>query len=457
LIPQSFKDFDARVSTARLSNGMAFVHVPAAGMDDRFFLSCVIKAGSRSEMDSHSGIAHFLEHMMFRGSKRFPSFGGLAEAFESLGGEWNAATGQEYTEYIYSGVQRHAVEAIDLFLEFLANPLFRDIDVERQIILRELHGETNEFGVSTDVAHHISTLVWPGHALARPIIGTPATLASIDENSLHGFRSRWYQPANMALCVVGGTAAMADMAAKKFATYRPSGEHAPAETDASATVLSTSSLPLSRVIENSDNEYQFQVSFKCEGQWHDEAPVYEVLVRLLSDGFSARLPRRIREQLGLVYDIAADATLLSDCGLLNVTAAVDHENMLRFVSELGAILHQLTHTPPSSSELERYQRRALVDLEMALSEPASMAFRLAWNEINGKRRSIAHYAGRVLAVTPELLRECAATIFHPSNRAAVVLGPKKGTPSQTPGEPALSDVEFSQMIQDMGSQTVMPG
>jgi len=457
LIPQSFKAFDTRVSVRRLSNGMAFVHVPASGLDDRFFLSCLIRAGSRSEIESHSGIAHFLEHMMFRGSKRFPSFGGLAEAFEALGGEWNAATGQEYTEYIYSGVQRHAAEAIELFLEFMAQPVFRDIDVERQIILRELHGETNEFGVSTDVAHHISTLVWPGHALARPIIGIPETLAAIDENALHAFRSRWYQPENMALCVVGGTAATADAAAVKFESYRPAAEFTPAATDAAAAAPSSSNLPIARVIENSDNEYQVQVSFKCKGQWDEEAAVYEVLVRLLSDGFSARLPRRIREQLGLVYDIAADATLLTDCGLLNITASVDHENMERFTSELGAIVVQLTHTPPSAVELERYQRRALVDLEMALSEPASMAFRLGWNEINGKRRRIADYAGRVMAVTPEMIRDCAARLFHPSNRAAIALGPKKGTGSQTPGEPALSDADFARMIGGMDSPAVRPG
>lgn len=426
---------------------MAFVHVPAHSQDDRFFLSCIIKAGSRSEIANQSGIAHFLEHMMFRGSKRFPSFGGLAEAFESLGGEWNAATGQEYTEYIYSGVQRHAAEAVDLFLEFMGQPVFRDIEVERQIILRELHGELNEFGISTDVAHHISTLVWPDHALARPIIGAPVTLSSIGAEALHGFRSRWYQPENMALCVVGGSVATAGLAARKFESYRPEPGFPTAQTDQTAAILPESSLPGARIVENSDNEYQFQMSFKCGGQWDHEAPVYEVLVRLLSDGFSARLPRRIREELGLVYDVAADATLLSDCGLINLTAAVDHPNMARFISELGSIVGDLAGKEASIAEVERYQRRAMVDLELALSEPASMAFRLGWNEINGKRRSISDYAGHVMAVTPAMVRDCVASVFHSSRRAAVALGPKQGTPSHVSGEPALSDSGFQEMIE----------
>lgn len=449
MIPHSFQDFDTRVSSQRLSNGMSLVHLPASMTDDRFFLSCIIKAGSASELDSQSGIAHFLEHMMFRGSKRFPTFGGLAEAFEWLGGEWNAATGHEYTEYIYSGVQRHGLEAIDLFFEFMAEPALRDIEVERQIILRELHGELNEFGVSTDVAQHIGALVWPNHPRSRPIIGTPETLAKIDDKALRSFRSNWYQPENMALCIVGGTAAMADVAAKKFEVYRPLRNVGAGAVLANSPVTGplTGGLPSAWVIENSDNEYQFQMSFKSHGQWHDMAPVYDVLVRLLSDGFSARLPRRIREQLGLVYDIAADATLLADCGLINFTAAVDYENMEQFVLELGSILCHLMEVAPPAAELERYQRRALVDLELAMSDPGSMAYRLGWNELNNQRRTISGYADRVMAVTPELIRSCAAELFDKSNRAAVVFGPKHGTPSQTAGEPALSDESFNDMIQ----------
>lgn len=387
---------------------------------------------------------------MFRGSKRFPSFGGLSEAFEWLGGEWNAATGQEYTEYVYSGVQRHAAEAIDLFIEFLSEPVFRDIEVERQIILRELHGELNEFGISTDVTQHIGGLVWPNDPLATPIIGTPETLAGIDVSALRGFRSRWYQPENMVLCVVGGQPELADFTAKKFENYRPPTADTKnlfvSSSPSSPSLLTACGLPSAVVVENSDNEYQFQMSFKSHGQWHESAPVYEILVRLLSDGFSARLSRRIREELGLVYDIGADANLLSDTGTLNITAAVDHENMEKFISELGSLLKELTKTLPSATEFERYQRRAMVDLEMGMSEPASLAYRLAWNEIHGKGRSLAEYAGRILAVTPDQVRECAAELFTPANRAAIVMGPKQGTASQTAGEPALSDSAFNDMI-----------
>ena len=435
--------FDDRVACRRLANGMSFIHVPARD-DERLFLSCLIRSGSRVERAEHSGIAHFLEHMMFRGSKKFPSFGGLAEAFEWLGGEWNAATGQEYTEYVYSGVRRNHREAFDLFFEFLSEPVFRDIEVERQIILRELHGELNEFGLSTDVPHHISQLVWPGQALARPIIGEAASLARIGEGELREFRARWYRPENMALCVVGGTSQEADIAAAQFAGYRAATLASSAVGEASTKAQAK--LPAVKVVENSDNEYQFQMAFRCEGQWHDDAPVYEILVRMLSDGFSARLPRRIREELGLVYDISADATLMTDCGLLNINASVDYENMERLVSELGVLLRDIATKPAGAKELEKFQRRALVDLEMAASEPSQVAFRCAWNELNGKSRSLREYADRLMAVKAADIVHCARKVFVPANRAVVALGPKAGTASQGAGDPALSDTALRDMV-----------
>lgn len=118
----------------------------------------MIRTGARLEKSSELGISHFLEHMMFRGSERYPKFTDLAEAFEWLGGEWNAATGHEHTEYWYSGIHHTAPEIIELFADFLEHPKLTDIDIERNIIARELDGETNDHGHSTDLDYHIACL-----------------------------------------------------------------------------------------------------------------------------------------------------------------------------------------------------------------------------------------------------------------------------------------------------------
>jgi predicted Zn-dependent peptidase len=143
--------FDTGWRARALPNGMTALHVPMPH-DDHFFLGVMIKAGSRLESGDHPpGVSHFLEHMMFRGSARYPEFTRLAEAFEWLGGDWNAATGQEHTEYWYSGIRHTAPEVIELFADFLESPQLTDVETERNIILRELDGETNDHGHSTDL------------------------------------------------------------------------------------------------------------------------------------------------------------------------------------------------------------------------------------------------------------------------------------------------------------------
>ena len=176
------KRFDSCWTGRSLANGMTAVHVPAPDRES-FYLELMIRAGSRLERPETAGAAHFLEHMMFRGSKRFPEFTALARAFESLGGEWNAATGHEHTEYSYHGIKHNRVEAMELFHEFLQNPRLVDLAVERKVILREMEGDLNEHGHSLDTGQHIAGLVWPGSSLEQPILGTRESLLAMDRET----------------------------------------------------------------------------------------------------------------------------------------------------------------------------------------------------------------------------------------------------------------------------------
>ena len=162
--------FDGSWTTRTLANGMLAIHVPDP-RSDAFSVGLVARCGSRREPARLAGISHFLEHVLFRGSERFPGYTRLASEFEWLGGDWNAATGHEQTEYAYAGIGPTSSEAIELFAEFLERPRLADVDVERAIILRELEGETNEFGHNTDLDLHATRMLWPGTALARPILG----------------------------------------------------------------------------------------------------------------------------------------------------------------------------------------------------------------------------------------------------------------------------------------------
>ena len=415
--------FDKAWSKQTLSSGLTLLHVPQAH-DDHFFLGVMLKAGSRLEKGKHSkGVSHFLEHMMFRGSATYPEFTHLAEAFEWLGGEWNAATGHEHTEYWYAGIRHTAGEVIELFADFMAHPQLTDIEVERQIILRELDGETNDHGHSTDLDYHIATLLWPHSTMAQPILGTRDSLAKIDKTALHRYRDAFYVPNNMAICAVGGDASLRKVLAKHFGPLRqgfaatPRVKYAP---------LPKFVGPAVKWVEHSDNEYEIKLSFlggpACH-EWSRHAQPLQLLTRILADGFCSRLAKRLREELGLVYDIDAHTTLGLDNGTLDISASCAQDQLDEFLRELFALLQQLRTEGPTASELQRAIVRTVVDMELAPASSELMGTRLPWAQLADRQLSLAAERDSVKAVSVASVASLCRRLMRPETTALVVMGP----------------------------------
>ena len=412
--------FDRSWRTRRLASGLTVLHIPLPG-SDRFFIGAMIKAGSRLEAGEHpKGVSHFLEHMMFRGSGRYPEFAKLAEAFESLGGDWNAATGQEHTEYWYSGICHTARPVMELFTDFLESPQFTDLEVERNIILRELDGETNDHGHSTDLDHHVAELLWPGSTLAQPILGTPESLARIDLKALRRYRDQFYVPQNMSLCLVGGEDSMLAELAVLAGNLRGSFAAAPR---AAFAPLPAFKGPAVKWIEHSDNEYEIKLSFLVEGEFSPQAPVYDLIARMLADGFASRLARRLREELGLVYDLSAHATLGLDGGTIDIHATCAQDGLDEFLNELLALLRAFVQGGPSAAELRRAVIRAVVDGELSPTIPEVIGSRLAWAEVAGQPLKLAMERERLKALTVEDVAKVARRHLRLECAALAVMGP----------------------------------
>jgi predicted Zn-dependent peptidase len=413
--------YDSSIRQTTLANGLRVLHIPRSG-DSKLHVTTVFATGVRYESLELAGISHFLEHSMFRGSRRFPSSAALAEAFEWLGGEWNAATGTEHTEFWYTGTTRNRSSALDLFAEFIIHPTLTNVDTERQIILRELQGELNEAGVSTDPTWHLADLVWPGTSFALPILGTPESIERIDHAALERHRLSFYRPDNAVVCVVGDKDSdgvfrdvdtfFGKMPAGKGPLMRPQ-------------PLTSWTGPAAAQRENPDNEYQLQIAFIGEGLYSPKATEYDLVARILGDGFSSRLARRIREELGIVYDISSDASLYQDVGTLNISTAVSDADLDEFCVELAKITRDLADKGPTQDELARCKERALVDLELIPADPATSAFRVAWNTLCKRPVALGPVAEKIRAATTESVRQVCAELLRPERFAAIALGPKK--------------------------------
>lgn len=312
-------------------------------------------------------------------------------------------------------------ETIELFADFILRPALGDLDTERRIVQRELEGELNEHGVSTDPDYHIATKVWPDTSMAMPIIGTAETLNNISLDDLKNWFGHWYTPGNAVLCAVGGSASqIRQLLSDHFGSW--SAQQAPAKGFLPPSPFKG---PEAFWIENSDNEYQIQMSFICEGTGSPKTASYELLARILSDGFSSRLTRRIREELGLVYDINADLHQYDGMGLFNVTASVLGENLKPFFAEVIAILQKLKTELVNPKELDKHKHRALTDLNITTSEPSALAWRASWGSLSSTDAKLLPWAIRYQNTTSEQLKDIAAEIFNPERLCVTALGPNE--------------------------------
>ena len=424
--------FDRSWRMKTLPNGLRVAHIPLE-RDERFYLGATVRAGARYEPATRSGLSHFLEHMMFRGSRNYPSFPLLAKAFEWLGGEWNAATGYEHTEYWYSGHRRTAGDTIGLFHEFLAHPRLLDIETERDIVKRELMKELNEYGHSTDLDHHSLAQMWPGSSLARPILGDAATIGRFTKADLERYRASYYLPSNMVICAIGGSDEDGVLAKleKGFAGYSVPGQGRAPSTPPDVTMFRG---PKIKWVNHSDNEYQIQMSFPTVGEWDPAALGVQMLCRILGDGFSSRLASHLREKLGLVYEVDATASLMSDVGSVDINANVGPKELVVFFRELLGQLEKLVRSGPTAEEIERTQRRSLMDLELGPSDPESLSYRFGWALLMGRKPSLAKVATRLDGVNRAGLHKLAGRIFRRSRLSLVVLGPENAPLSKKVNE-----------------------
>ncbi|MEZ4742248.1 MAG: pitrilysin family protein [Bdellovibrionota bacterium] len=418
-----------------LDCGIRVVHCPAnSKFDNRLFLSALIKSELSCDGRFKDGIAHFLEHMMFRGSKNYPSFIQLADAFEWLGGEWNAETGHEYTEYTFKGIADNIPKTIQLFADFLVHPLLLDIEFEREVILREIEEEINEFGNSLDDEWHMSSLLWPDTWVAKPIAGS---LDSVREISLENLQQYWqetYLPENMLLCIAGNcdfpqvfstlNLLFADYGRGKTPSFQKEFENKAPKTEETKPIGYIEDGPRFKLVRNSDSQYQLRMSFPCEGEWSDEAIIYDVICRILADNYSSQLPLRLREELGLVYDVGCRAGLLSQVGSIDITATITIDKFYQFLTETCKVLKAFSTHGPTQKELAKNIHRSQIDISLAANDPEIIGTRAVWGELFGNGNKLSLEYTRLSSLTIEEIQRVAAKIFKPANCGVVVLGPK---------------------------------
>jgi predicted Zn-dependent peptidase len=403
-----------------LENGLRVVSVEMPHLHTAALVA-YIKVGSRYEQESTSGISHFLEHMLFRGTKSFPDSYQLNDAIEQLGGSLNAATCRDYTYFETRLPKESIAEGVRILSEIFTSPRFVKLETERQAVLEELSSDLDDNGNLICVDSISRLALFPAHPLGMPIIGHKDNIERFAKADVQTHFRRHYTAKNIILCGAGQLS-HADLldAAKRFLGKLPAGEEHAVTTPALLPVG-----PHFSYTENPGSQTQLSLAFRTVGDQHPDFVGMQLLWRILDDGMGARLHRRIYDDLGLAYEISAGLDPYFDIGVFDVDAAVRHENAPALLREVLRLLAELRDQGPSEAELNKAKKRYALDLKSTLDSPEGMAGWFGGTALFLQPEDFAQRIDKVNNFSVADVQRISREIFTPQNLFVTAVGDLK--------------------------------
>jgi predicted Zn-dependent peptidase len=401
------------VQISRLSNGLSVITHTMPHLET-VALGVWVKAGARDEKPEENGIAHFLEHMAFKGTAR-RSAQRIAEEIESAGGEINAATGMETTTY-YARVLKHDWPlALDILADILTDSVFdeEELDRERDVILQEIAAAHD---APDDLVFDLAqSAAYGTHPLGRPILGTAQRILSFDRNDLVSWRDRNYWAARMAVVAAGNIdhSAFAKEAERLLGHLAP-GQGPERTLPAFIADCQTSAKPL--------DQTHLVLSFSAPGYRHPDIYSLQVLSSLLGGGMSSRLFQEVREKRGLCYSVFSFGSAYEDAGSFGVYAASSPAHTRDLIDVTAEVMLSAS-TGVTSDEVNRAKAQLKASLVMNLESASARADQIARQFLAfGDVPDISTLIARIGAVEADDVKNLAGSLLKGKTPALSAVG-----------------------------------
>lgn len=399
-----------------LSNGLRLLAVPMPHVHRSVF-EAQIRIGSRFESARDNGISHFLEHMLYRGTPRFPSAHDQALAFEALGGTLLAATAKDYGSLQIALPPERFHEVLPLLSEVYQEPLMSGIEIERGIVREEILETLDEAGNLIDADDLLGSVAFSAHPLGLPITGSPEQIGEFDPIRLRRHHAAFYVGSNTTLVVAGriDPGAVLRELEQLFGGI-PRGARplvAPPQVQ---------SAPAFKFVPHGASQTCLRVGFRAPSFLDPSEAATQLLVRVLDDGLSTRLYEHICDRRGLCYDVAACYEAYEDAGLVDLAAESANERAAEVLEELFAVVSRLRDEGPSKAELDKAKRRHGWQLQMMLDDPEEVASHFGMAELAGTGQRPADRREQLASITRDEVMEAARQLFVPSGLNVVAVG-----------------------------------
>jgi predicted Zn-dependent peptidase len=400
-----------------LDNGL---RVLTANLDHAQSVTCMVMlaAGSRYETPDTNGIAHFSEHMFFKGTQRRPSARDIAGEVDSIGGEFNAFTGKEYTAYYVKCAAEHRDVALDVLADMLRNSRFDSEEIEREkgVIIEEMN---MYFDTPRDYIGGVyESLLYGDQPLGWDIIGRKETVRQATRDTFMGYLDRWYKPPRMVVGIAGkigddalerATALFGDLPGDETGEPEPAREHQSErvrvftkQSDQAHLILGVPSYPIE----------------------HPDRYALQMLATVLGGGMSSRLFTEVRERRGLAYYVFGLNHSYTDAGSLYSQAGVDINRIDEAVTTIATELKKIAAEPVPADELEKARNFTKGRFVLQLENPQGLIlFGLRKEVLEQRAPDPEEVLAGVDSVTKEDVQRVARDLIDDEKLRLALIGP----------------------------------
>ena len=382
--------------------------VCAPSPTDTVYCGIAIGSGTRHELDSESGIAHFTEHLTFKGTQRRSSRQ-IITRIESVGGDLNAFTGKEETVYYCACHRQHLSRALDLLFDIVYHSTYpqSEIDKEVEVVIDEI--ESYNDSPSELIYDDFEAQLFHGHPLGRNILGDEQRLRQYTHDDILAYAQRQYRPERSVLFVYG------NVSESQILRHIPTISMPHDVTPHPTTPPANTTAPGTYTYDKGTHQSHVMIgapSFGGNDPRH--LPLYLANNILGGPSLSSRLSLALREKSALVYTVESTLTTYTDTGVWAVYYGCDHHDVKRCQQLVERELHRLVDSPMSSRTLASAKRQLTGQIALSYDNPESVAIGMGKRMLHYNRTlSLQTLTDRINAITPEQVLEAARQVFNP--------------------------------------------
>ena len=416
-----------------LANGLPVLRIPMPGVESVTVLA-LANTGSRYETPQQQGIAHFFEHMVFKGSQNYPNAQALAVTVDGVGADFNAFTGKEYTGYYVKAASRHLELALDVVSDMLLTPKLRqeNIDRERGVIIEEIH--MYEDSPAQHVGNLFDRMAFAGSGLGHDIVGSAETVSQLTSADFQGFLKQWYGLPNLLLVVAGdkdavGSPAILEQIQQAFEKQDP--QTAGRVTQKVPVVADLTTDPFAKNFFHLENKATEQAHFilgwPSSNRLSEDRFALSLLNIILGASISSRLFTEVREKRGLAYYVSSSVDAHHDCGLFGAAVGADPKRVEEALEvTINEFTQLVSEAPVTEGELSRAKEYAAGKMALSYENPQMMAQYYGMKQLlMNKIETLDEVMVKLKAVTLDDIQAVAAKIIKPGQLRLAVIGPFK--------------------------------